>query len=431
MPAPPFLRSEVCGNERRAPLRGAGDVLHLEVRPNAATQAGSRRSNLCTWYGKPPCTQRARVDELKSAFRRAIWLWAAVLSLSPLTRAAAQDEEAKRKAGLDFYGFVMVDAIFDHTGIKGDWLGAARPTQLPAFEDEFGMPGQFFFGVKQTRFGVKAHAPTKLGEATAVIDFDFFGTGVDAGQTTLRLRHAYIELGQFLMGQTESPFMDLDIFPNELDYWGPNGMVFFRNVQFRWTPIQGDNVLEFALERPGASGDQGSYVDRIELTDVVARFPVPDFSAAFKWGGHDWGYLRLAGMLRYIKWDDLGNQPFDLAGDAVGWGLNLSSNVKTDSKGVLRLSAMYGAGVENYMNDAPVDIGIENNFSDPLQPIRRHGPSGVRTRGVLRPHLEREVVEHDRLVDDQHRELRRPAAIGIPPGPVRPRRTSFSIRSRA
>ena len=128
------------------------------------------------------------------------------------------------------------------------------------------MPGQFFFGVKQTRFGVKAHAPTKLGEAKAVLDFDFFGVGVDAGQTTLRLRHAYIELGQFLMGQTESPFMDLDIFPNELDYWGPNGMVFFRNVQFRWTPIQGDNVLEFALERPGASGDQGSYADRIELT---------------------------------------------------------------------------------------------------------------------------------------------------------------------
>jgi hypothetical protein len=226
-----------------------------------------------------------------------------------MTRVAAQDEEAKPKAGLDFYGFVMVDAIFDHTGIEGDWLGAARPTRLPAVEDEFGVPGQFFFGVKQTRFGLKAHAPTKLGEARAVLDFDFFGTGVDAGQVTPRLRDAYIELGQFLMGQAVSPFMDLDIFPNELDYWGPNGMVFFRNVQFRWTPIQGDNVLEFALERPGASGDQGSYADRIELTDVAARFPVPDFSAAYKWGGHDWGYLRLAGILRYIKWDDLGNQP--------------------------------------------------------------------------------------------------------------------------
>ena len=135
----------------------------------------------------------------------AIWLWVAVLSLSPLTRASAQDEDAKRKAGLDFYGFVMVDAIFDHTGIEGDWLGAARPTRLPAFEDEFGGPGQFFFGVKQTRFGLKAHAPTKLGEATAVLDFDFFGVGVDAGQTIPRLRNAYIELGQFLMASCLKP----------------------------------------------------------------------------------------------------------------------------------------------------------------------------------------------------------------------------------
>ncbi len=93
----------------------------------------------------------------------AIWSWVAILSLAPLMRAAAQDEEAKPKAGLDFYGFVMVDAIFDHTGIKGDWLGAARPTQLPAFEDEFGQPGQFFFGVKQTRFGARGPCPYQAG----------------------------------------------------------------------------------------------------------------------------------------------------------------------------------------------------------------------------------------------------------------------------
>ena len=25
--------------------------------------------------------------------------------------------------------------------------------------------------------------------------------------------------------------MDVDVFPNILDYWGPNGMLFFRNTQ--------------------------------------------------------------------------------------------------------------------------------------------------------------------------------------------------------
>ena len=38
-------------------------------------------------------------------------------------------------------------------------------------------------------------------------------------------------------GQTNSVFMDVDIFPNVIDYWGPTGMVFLRKPQFRWTPI--------------------------------------------------------------------------------------------------------------------------------------------------------------------------------------------------
>ena len=67
-----------------------------------------------------------------------------------------------------------------------------------------------------------------------MFEFELFGTGVDEGQTTFRLRHAYGELGQFGAGQTWSPFMDPDVFPNSVEYWGPTGMVFFRNVQFRW-----------------------------------------------------------------------------------------------------------------------------------------------------------------------------------------------------
>jgi hypothetical protein len=31
---------------------------------------------------------------------------------------------------------------------------------------------------------------------------------------------------------------------------------------------------------------------------------------------------------------------------------------------------VYGAGIENYMNDAPIDIGIKNNFSNPVSPIK-------------------------------------------------------------
>ncbi len=118
--------------------------------------------------------------------------------------------------------------------------------------------------------------PTDVGEIKTIFEFELFGTGVDAGQTTFRLRHAWGELGQIGAGQTWSPFMDPDVFPNSIEYWGPNGMVFFRNVQLRWTPwSNGDSNFMVALERPGACADQGIYAGRVELEGVRAASRCP------------------------------------------------------------------------------------------------------------------------------------------------------------
>ncbi len=224
---------------------------------------------------------------------------------------------------------------------------------------DYGTEGNAYFSVRQTRFGVKSGTPTALGELFTQFEWEMFGTGVDAGQTTIRLRHAYGELGSFGVGQYWSPFMDIDVFPNSVEYWGPNGMAFFRNVQFRYMPIKGDTRLTFALERPGASADAGEYSDRVELQDVKARFPVPDLSAEYR-SAHDWGYVELAGIVRYMKWEDLNEEnEVDLGGDAIGWGLNLSSNLQLGKDNLIRLSVLYGAGVQNYMNDAPVDVAID------------------------------------------------------------------------
>jgi len=163
--------------------------------------------------------------------------------------------------------------------------------------------------------------------------------------------------------------MDPDVFPNSIEYWGPNGMVFFRNVQVRWTPWQdGDSRFAVALERPGASADQGEYAGRIELAEVKGRFPCPTCrpsSATRRLGPRPGG-----GILRQMKWDDMNDDEFDLTGDATGWGINLSTNLKFgERKHVFRGQVAFGEGVQNYWNDAPVDVGIRNNFSNPVTPI--------------------------------------------------------------
>ena len=263
------------------------------------------------------------------------------------------------QSSFEVYGFAMMDAGYNADQIQADWYDVIRTTKLSAFDGQFAPDGNAYFSVRQSRFGVRSSTPTSVGELKTQFEWELFGTGVDAGQTTLRLRHAYGELGPVGAGQTWSPFMDIDVFPNTVEYWGPPGMAFFRNIQVRWMPIKGDTRLTFALERPGASADQGDYAGRIELQDVRAKFPLPDLSAEYRLG-RPWGYVELAGILRRMEWEDLNADQFDLSGDALGWGLNLSSNLKFGTNDVVRLSAVVGEGIENYMNDAPADVGIEN-----------------------------------------------------------------------
>ncbi|HEX6169441.1 MAG TPA: DcaP family trimeric outer membrane transporter [Chitinophagaceae bacterium] len=299
------------------------------------------------------------------------FLTAIMLLLFASSVAMAQEEEKQKT--MEIYGFIMMDAGYNFDQIHPDWFDVVRPTKLPTFKNQYGTDGNFYFSVRQTRLGFKNYFQTPLGELKTHFEFEMFGTGVDAGQTTIRLRHAYAELGKFGAGQYWSPFMDIDVFPNTVEYWGPTGMAFFRNVQVRYMPIQGDSRLTIALERPGASADQGVYAGRIELQGVKPRFPVPDLSAEYRYGAK-WGYVELAGIARKMEWEDQDNLAPDLSGDALGWGLNLSTNIKLGKRITFRGSALYGEGVQNYMNDAPVDVGI-----------RKTGVPGNPIEGVALP----------------------------------------------
>jgi hypothetical protein len=217
--------------------------------------------------------------------------------------------------------------------------------------------------------GVKSSTPTEYGELKTQFEFELYGTGVDAGQTTFRLRHAYGELGQFGAGQYWSPFMDIDVFPNSIEYWGPTGMVFFRNVQFRWMPLKGRNAVTIAIERPGASGDQGIFEDRFELDGVRGKFDLPDLSGHVRFT-RDWGYFQAAAIVRRIKWVDTIDDAFDVDGTETGAGINLTSNLKFGENDTGKFAFVFGQGIQNYMNDAVADVGPElTPGGDPRRPV--------------------------------------------------------------
>jgi hypothetical protein len=72
-----------------------------------------------------------------------------------------------------------------------------------------------------------------------------------------------------------------------------------------------------------------------------------------------------------MSWVDTNNNDnFDLSGSATGAGVGLTSNLNVGKKNVVKLSFVYGHGIENYMNDAPVDVGVKLNPGNARTPIK-------------------------------------------------------------
>ncbi len=99
------------------------------------------------------------------------------------------------------------------------------------------------------------------------------------------------------------------------------------------------------------------------MVTVKAQFNVPDLTAHYRYTGN-WGYVQLGGIVGSIKWRDrlMIPQFYQLNGSAVRWGGTISTNINLGKKAVFRGQYVYGEGMENYMNDAPVDVGVETNY---------------------------------------------------------------------
>lgn len=259
------------------------------------------------------------------------------------------------KTTMEIYGHVMLDMGIQTGQSDPNWFDVMRPAKLPVYQDQYGADGNFYASVRQTRLGFKTFTPVGDEEIKTIFEFELFGTGPDEGQTTFRLRHAYGEYKHFGAGQYWSVFMDPDVFPNSVEYWGPSGMIFYRNIQFRYSPVRNENnSVAISLERPGGSGDPGVLSGDPSLTGVVAHYPLPDLAAHYR-RLQDWGHVQLAGILRNISLEDQGGIPPDQTNDYLGWGINLSGNYKIN-KDTLRLQLVYGQGMGNYLNDGAPDI---------------------------------------------------------------------------
>ena len=276
----------------------------------------------------------------------------------------------KNENEFELYGSVITDGGYNFQTIDPNWFDVMRPTKLPSYKNQYGAGGNVFFSVRQTKFGINSISDTKLGLLKIKFDFDLFGFGKDAGQTTFHLVNAYAQLGKFGFGQTPSVFMDVSVFPETLDYWGPSSRVFFLNIQFRYTAIDKENQrLAFALERPGGTSDGVDYTGTVDLKGITPVFKLPNLTVHYRRGG-EWGHMQVGGLVKYLKWVDQPDSALqNLSGNTIAWGVNLSTIIHASKNIDFKLQGEFGNGIENYIADAGVDIGLQSNADNLTKPI--------------------------------------------------------------
>ena len=127
------------------------------------------------------------------------------------------------KPSMTIYGFAMLDIGQNFKQINPNWYDTMRVTKLPSYADQFGKDNSTFAGVRQTRFGVKTSDADRARRAEDQFEFELFGTGVDAGQTTFRLRHALRRTGRVRRRPDVEPVHGPGRVPELARVLGPDG----------------------------------------------------------------------------------------------------------------------------------------------------------------------------------------------------------------
>jgi hypothetical protein len=253
-------------------------------------------------------------------------------------------------------GYFKTDFIYDGkpAGDPERFIPSSFPFNVPGVNNST-------ISIRPTRMNLDFRVPVaSLGDVRFFVEADLFGTNA----TTPRLRHAYTQVKNFLIGQTFSGFQDPDAGPDQLDFQGPNAQVSLRNPQIRYTiPLAAKTSLSFSVEK--ASSD---IAFKTPAFSALPNTPSPDGAIKFRQatGG---GHIQISAIFR-----DPSAYLLNGKSDSVfAWGVNLSGSQRLIGKDTLVFQAAYGRGIERYLNDTS-GLGIDAAIVSSTQPYLRAVP---------------------------------------------------------
>jgi hypothetical protein len=252
-------------------------------------------------------------------------------------------------ASMKLGGYVKMSIVqsFDPVGSTDRFA----PGTIPVPADPGDLDNQANLTTRQSRLNLDMRRNSTLGPLRAFIEGDFAGAG-----DTLRLRHAYGQLGRILAGQTWSTMVDLKAHPEEIDFEGLNAGVYVRQPQLRFFPSFGENLeLAIAVEDPNP-----------DVTGGTGLTEVPDVVAAIRFSSWDRLHVKAALLLRQIRAVPDSNP--GTSAKEEGWGLSVSGHVNVPFWGErdeFTYQLNYGDGIGRYINDLGT-VGGQDAAFDPV-----------------------------------------------------------------
>lgn len=210
--------------------------------------------------------------------------------------------------------------------------------------------------IRPTRLNLDFRIPTTTyGDVRFYVEGDMFGTNA----TTPRLRHAYAQARNFLIGQTFSNFMDPDGFPDTLDFQGPNGMVSLRNPQLRYgLALSPSTTFYISVEKPSSD---------VEFTTpqftAQPNAPSPDGALRLR-QEFERGHFQVAGVFRSIA----AFLPNGKTDSVFGWGVNTSLGFESFGRDNVIFAVAAGHGISRYIQDTS-GLGID---AEPASGVTPH-----------------------------------------------------------
>ena len=225
---------------------------------------------------------------------------------------------------------------------------------------------------KGTRFNLDFRRTVEIGRRTAtdsIFEMDFFGTNA----TTPRLRHAYGQAKNFLLGQTFSNFMDPDAGPDQIDEQGPNAQVVsIRSPLFQYSVLVAKKTT-FSLSAEKPTSD---VLFTTPEFDAQPNSPSPDGTLKIR-REMDRGHLQLSALFRSVA----AFLPDGRHESVFGWGFNFAGATRLWGKDTAVYQVAYGNGIERYINDTS-GLGIDAAVSSLQNPHIQALPV-VATYGAL------------------------------------------------